>query len=394
MKYEYISPKLNARQIRLVLIGLAAFLFVLVIWLIFGGSDPIDVVVRPVDKGKVEATVTNTRAGLVEACQRAKLSTIVGGRIDYIGAREGDRVKQGQVLMKLWQGDLLASIRVTEAQVGTAQQRKREICTRADQAVREAVRQEELVKKGFVTANAAEKYRAEAESLKAACSSSGAEVETVERQLESLHTDLNRTVITAPFDGAVAKINGEVGEITTPSPTGIAMPTAVDLIDDSCLYVKAPMDEIDAHKIEIGQPVRVKVEAIKDATYEGKVWRISPYISAEEKQARTVDIDVSLDMEKAKRLLVGYSADIEIILSAQNNALRVPTAALRDGRRVWVVQKGVVVERSIEPGLANMEQTQVKSGLNVGDLVITSLAVPGLGPGVKVRAKSAAPQNP
>ena len=71
-----------------------------------------------------------------------------------------------------------------------------------------------------------------------------------------------RTVLVAPFDGTVAKIVGEVGEYSTPSPPGVPTPPAIDLIDESCLYVTAPMDEVDAPKMRAGQPVRITLDAL------------------------------------------------------------------------------------------------------------------------------------
>ncbi|MDR0702118.1 MAG: efflux RND transporter periplasmic adaptor subunit, partial [Azoarcus sp.] len=314
------------------------------IWLLTR-PKPIDVAVHVAGRGRVESTVINTRAGVVEACQRTRLSTITGGRIDYLGAKEGDRVTTGQVLMRLWQGDLHANQSVAQARMASAQQRQLEACALADQAEKEARRQEELVKSKFVSPNMAEKYRAEADSRTASCASAAAEVETAKRQLDSIATDLDRTVIIAPFDGTIARINGELGEISTPSPTGIAMPPAIDLINDSCLYVKAPMDEVDAPRIRPGQAVRISVEAIKGKRFTGKVRRVAPYITAVEKQARTVDIDIDFNTgEETHQLLVGYSVDVEIVLASRNNVLRIPSNALRAGNKVLLLDGGVIVE--------------------------------------------------
>ena len=68
-------------------------------------TKPVTVVLKAVDRGNVESTVVNTRAGTVEACQRTRLSTIMGGRIEYLGVKEGDKVKKGQLLLKLWNDD-------------------------------------------------------------------------------------------------------------------------------------------------------------------------------------------------------------------------------------------------------------------------------------------------
>ena len=64
----------------------------------FTRPKPIEVVVHEVGRGLVEATLSNTRAGEIEACQRTKMATIVGGRIEWLGVKEGDRVEAGQVL--------------------------------------------------------------------------------------------------------------------------------------------------------------------------------------------------------------------------------------------------------------------------------------------------------
>jgi HlyD family secretion protein len=191
-------------------------------------------------------------------------------------------------------------------------------------------------------------------------------------------------------DGTVAKIVGEVGEYSTPSPPGVATPPAIDLIDESCLYVKAPMDEVDAPKIQVGQPVRITLDALPKKWFPGKVKRIAPYVSAVEKQARTVDIEATFDdPASAGRLLVGYSADVEIILEVRQNVLRVPTSALLEGGRVLVLEQGKLAERQVKTGLANWEYTEVLDGLAAGDRIVTSLERTGVKAGVAAVAEDA-----
>jgi HlyD family secretion protein len=189
----------------------------------------------------------------------------------------------------------------------------------------------------------------------------------------------------APFAGTVAKIVGEVGEYSTPSPPGVPTPPAIDLIDDTCLYVRAPMDEVDAPKISAGQTVRVSFDALPKQSFPGTVKRVAPYVSAVEKQARTVDIEVTLDTvadKAAPRLLVGYSADVEVVLAQLDKVVRVPTSALQEGGRVLVAgEDGTLQERKVKAGLANWEFTEVLEGLTAGDKVVTSLEREGVKPG-------------
>ncbi|TVT60597.1 MAG: efflux RND transporter periplasmic adaptor subunit [Azoarcus sp. PHD] len=366
--------------------------YLLVIFALLGGAiwwltrpQPVAVVVHEVGRGKVEASIANTRAGEVEACQRTKMSTIIGGRIEELPVREGDHVKAGQVLMRLWNRDIDARLSVNQTQLITAGRRVQEACALADNAEREAERQAALVKRGFVSASVEDKARTEARARRSACATARADVATVEAQMAATEIDRQRTVLTAPFDGTVAKITGELGEYATPSPPGVPTPPAIDLIDESCLYVKAPMDEIDAPKIQPGQVVRISFEALPDRVFAGRVKRIAPYITAVEKQARTVEVDVAFDHpEEARGLLVGYSADVEIVLDTREDTLRVPTAALREGQRVLVLgDDGVLSERALKTGLANWDQTEVLEGLAAGERIVTSLEREGVTAGAQ-----------
>ena len=379
---------MNALRRLLLLALLAALLGAGIWWLT--RPKPVEVVVHEVARGTVEATLTNTRAGEIEACQRTRLATIVGGRIDWLGVEEGDRVEAGQVLMRLWHGDLDARAAVNRAQLATARKRVHEACTLADNAEREAARQAQLVRRGFVSASVEERARTEARARRAACDTARADIATAEAQLAATETERQRLVLTAPFAGTVAKISGELGEYSTPSPPGVPTPPAIDLIDDSCLYVKAPMDEIDAPRIQPGLPVRITLEAMPGTVFEGRVKRVAPYITAVERQARTVAVDVDfVRPEEARGMLVGYSADVEIVLATRADTLRIPTSALREGRRVLVVEGDTLIERELETGVANWAFTEVLSGLAAGERIVTSLERDGVSAGAKVTLQAA-----
>lgn len=352
---------------------------------------PIAVTLVDVGLGKVEASVANTRAGSVEACQRTRLSPISGGRIAYLGVKKGDHVKKGQVLLRLWNDDQQAQSHFAQTQVTSSQKRIEEVCTMADNAEREAARMAELRAKDFISKSGEEKSRYEAKSRRAACNAARADVAQAQARVQVTKVEQNRTVLVAPFDGIVADIVGELGEYTTPSPPGVATPPAIDLIDTSCLYIEAPMDEVDAPKIRVGQSARVSLDALPGRVLPAHVKRVAPYVVAVEKQARTVDVEISLDnAEDNKNLLVGYSADVEIVLDSHENVLRIPTSALIDGSKVWVYQakSQLVEERTIKTGITNWEYTEVMDGLKNGEKIVSSLEREGLKAGAKVIPES------
>jgi HlyD family secretion protein len=341
---------------------------------------PIAVIVATAETGKVETTVANTRAGSVTACRRAKLAPPLGGRIDKLLVREGDRVKTGQVLVELWNDDLSARERISVEQRGTAQAHLREACLLADTARRNAERTRALRDKGFVSEERVDQAESESKAKQAGCESARAQVQEAGARISASRADTSRTVVRAPFDGIVAEVNGEVGEYLTPSPPGIPTLPAVDLIDDSCLYVSAPIDEVDAAQLKVGMGGRISLDAYRGKHFTGKLRRIAPYVLALEKQARTVEVEVEFDSPAdIRHLLVGYSADIEVVVSVRDNVLRIPTSALMPGNRVLALNaEGVLEERKIEVGLTNWEFTEVKSGVSRGDRVVTSLERAGV----------------
>lgn len=337
--------------------------------------DPVSVLVTETTLGRVENTVANTRAGSVTACRRAKLATPTGGRIAKLPVKEGKRVKRGDLLLELWNEDLVARERVAIEQLQTARARVREACQLAEIAASEARRARELREQNFTSEQAAERAEAEAKARAALCDSTRTQVGEAQARIAAAEADTSRTVLRAPFAGIVAEVNGEVGEFLTPSPPGIPTLPAIDLIDDTCLYVSAPIDEVDAARLKVGMTGRITLDAYRGQSFRGHVRRIAPYVLALEKQARTVEVEVEFDDPvEVRHLLVGYSADIEIVIDARDDALRVPTSALMPGNRVLVLgEEGRLEERRVDIGLSNWEYTEVRSGLARGARVVTSL---------------------
>ncbi len=358
----------------------------------YSRPQPVAVALREVDRGRVERSVANTRAGTVKACRRAKLAPLAGGQIVSQPVKEGDRVRAGQVLLELWNEDTAAQARVAEEQARSARLRAEEACGSADMAEREAERARGLHRDGLIPDEQLDRAVTSAKNQRAACRAAGALVEQSQRSIELARANLKRTVLRAPFAGIVAKVTGEVGEFAMPSPPGIPTPPAIDLIDDSCLYVTAPIDEVDAARVRVGQSGYITLDAFAGRRFPGRVRRIAPYVLEVEKQARTVDVEVEFtNPGDVKALLVGYSADAEIVLDVRENVLRVPTQALLEGNRVLVYDPnpGTLQERKIETGLSSWEYTEVRSGLEAGERVVVSAERQGVVPGAHVVPETA-----
>jgi len=343
--------------------------------------EPVAVSVKPVTRGIVERTVANTRAGTVKACRRAKLSPSIGGQIAKLPIHEGDAVKEGQLLLEIWNEDLKAQADLAERQIVSARSRARSVCLRARVARRSANRLQELRKADIVPEERLDNAVSEAQALEAECEGARTEVAVRKSQLAVAQANLARTRLTAPFDGVIAEINGERFEFVTPSPLGVATPPVVDILDNACFYVTAPIDEVDAAAIQVGMPARISMDAFRARHFIGRVRRIADYVLDIEKQARTVDVEVVFATPPADTtLLAGYSADIEVILDVRSEVVRVPTEAVMDGRRVFVFrpEPGRIAVRDVRVGLSNWDWSEVLEGVAPDELVVVNVDNPDL----------------
>jgi HlyD family secretion protein len=352
------------------------------------------VVLAPVARGEVQATVSNTRAGTVMACRRARLAPATGGQVARLSVREGDQVEHGQILMVIWNDDLEARVQLAASEELAAGARVKEACLTAEVAKREAERQQRLSSRQLVSEEIVDRATTEAKAREAGCQAAHAAREVSRASTDAARADLARTVLKAPFNGIVAEVNAELGEYVTPSPPGIPTPPAVDLIDSRCLYVVAPIDEVDAPAIRTGMPACISLDAFPEPRCGARVRRIAPYVLDVEKQARTVEVEVAFaSKEDSAGLLPGYTADVEVILEQRDDVLRVPTETVLENSRVLVYREsdGVLESRQIERGVSNWRYTQVLSGLEEGERTVISVDREGVEAGVQVTPESADP---
>jgi HlyD family secretion protein len=348
---------------------------------------PVPVRVVAVERARVEETVTNSRAGTVKARRRAKLSPEAGGRVAELPFREGARVRRGDVLVRMDDALSRARLEVAEREEAAARAEEVRACLAAERAARERERTESLASDGVVSVDLLDAATTAARLAQAGCEAAGRAAERAHAARALAATDLDKTRLRAPFAGVVAELTIEAGEWTTPSPPGLPIPAVLDLIDASALYVSAPMDEVDSARIRAGQAARVTVDSHPGRSFPGRVARVAPYVLDLEAQNRTVEIEVELEgAEGLPGLLPGTSADVEVVLSARDGVLRIPTSALLEGGKVLMLDGDRLSERSVVPGIRNWDFTEVRSGLGAGDGVVVSFDRPEIRAGARARA--------
>lgn len=360
--------------------------------------DIISVTVSTAENGIVESTVANTRAGTIKACRRAKLSPSSGGQISELPYKEGDFVRKDAMLLKIWNLDLQAEIEHIKKNIIATKDTAEATCLQADMAKRTAERDLRLLRSKAISQEKYDLKYTEYLVQKASCKAARANVDAVTSSLLVAQEQLKRTFLNAPFDGVIAKINGELNEYVTPSPVGVQTPPVIDLIEPGCFLVSVPVDEVDAPKIKTGMPARISLDAWRGQNFDANVTRIGSYIVDREKQARTVDIELSFNnKEQLDNLMVGYSADADIILETRENVLRIPSEALLDDSHVLLFNpnNNLLEKTEIKKGLSNWSFTEIVEGLKAGDRVVTSIGIDGVEDGalVKISAEDSTNTN-
>ncbi len=146
------------------------------------------------------------------------------------------------------------------------------------------------------------------------------------------------------------------------------MPPVIDLIDDSCLYVSAPIDEVDAARLKVGQSARVLLDAMPGRDFAATVTRIAPYVKELEKQARTVEVEAALTAVPTDvPLLIGYSADLEVEVTRATDVLRVAASSRADDGSVLRLEGDKLVRVVPRWGVENWNWIEVAEGLAAGD---------------------------
>lgn len=359
------------KTIRWLVVALVLLAVVLTLRLTVLAPDPVEVRVATVERGDVEETVSNTRAGTVKVRTRASLSPQVGGLVVELPHREGAVVRAGETLLVLDDRAQRAQLELARRTVASAAAQADEACLAAELAAIELGRTTALHGSGIASDQLRDARSSDHNRTLAACAAARATVEQARAQVEMAAVQLAFTRLEAPFAGVVAEVSTEVGEWITPSPPGLPIPPVIDLLDPESVFVSAPIDEVDAERVHVGLPVRLAVDSRGGATFDGVLRRVAPFVLDVLEQNRTVEVEADFaDPEAARGVLPGTSADVEIILARREGVLRVPASAVASDGSVLVLAAGHLAERTVAVGLRSWQWAEALSGLEEGELVV------------------------
>ena len=134
---------------------------------------------------------------------------------------------------------------------------------------------------------------ARSRELAAAGLLSKAALDTAAKGAEIARSNLERSIIRAPFDGMVAEMNLQIGESSQPA-TGLNAKAQMRLVDLKPRRIRGDIDEMDLAKVQVGTPVRVKIYAARTAPYGAAITRVVPFVNSAQEHDRTAQIEIEL----------------------------------------------------------------------------------------------------
>ena len=362
-------------------------------------------------------------SGRVATLSRVDVGSTLTGRVLEVAVAAGDRVKQGEVLVRL-EGDELraalaqaqASERQAAARLGglrsTGRSGARATLAQADSVLVAAQadlrRTHDLVAQGFLSAarldeaqrsaDVARAQQASARALSAANAEPGTEVAQAQAQLAlaaaattAARARLAQAVLSAPAAAQILARLVEPGQIVQPGRALLSLALA------GPLQLVAQVDERYVEQLQVGQGASVVADAYPDRRFAARVLSIAPLVDA---QRGAIEVKFALAEPPPAFLREDMTLSVEVETARRGAALVVPMAALRGSEFaspsattsattavVLIERGGRVQQRAVRLGLRTLEAVEVLDGLAAGDTVLLGSAAK---PGSRVRADTQA----
>ena len=298
---------------------------------------PARVEIAPVTRGPAVEAVYAT--GTVEPTVMVPLAPRSAGRLVAVQVEEGAHVRRGQVLARIESADLDQTVQ--------------EMSAREQLARSQHERTSDLVAQKFVSPAELDRTRTELRAAQAAVGRAQAQ------------RDYNQLL--APADGIVLRRDGEPGQFIAPGQAVLTLACCAPL------RVSAEVDEEDIPRVVVGQKVTLRTDALPERLFDGVVAEITPKGDPVSRSYRVRIRLAGAPAVDAGPLRTGMTMDANLIVSRRENALLVPSRALK-GNAVWVLEQGRVQRREVKKGVSGAERSEIVSGLVEGESVVLSPA--------------------
>jgi RND family efflux transporter MFP subunit len=358
---------------------------------------PIEVEVATATERPVgtQAAVLNA-SGYVTARRRATVSSKVTGKVIEVNVEEGMAVTEGQVLARLDDSTAKAALALAMAQAESARKAVNENEVHLVQARLTLRRVTELRKNGIATESDVDLAKSDVDGTEARINALRGQVNVAERQIELQQTDLDNTVIRAPFTGVAISKDAQPGEMVSPVSAGGGFTrTGIStIVDMRSLEIEVDVNESYINRVRPAQHVSAVLDAYPDWQIPGHVITTVP---TADRQKATVLVRIGFealdprilpDMGVKVTFLREEKKEAEAVPALQPTTL-VPKAALQSDNTnsfVYVVNGDTVERRAVKAGGTDGDRVEVLAALRAGERVVVS-PLQNLTDGAKVVVK-------
>lgn len=415
-----------------------------------GDANATAVRLEPVIRGDLVELVQ--APGEIQPRTKVSISARVSARIASLPFKEGDRVKKGDLVVKLDSTDLQAALRSTEARyaaqkaqitVSEARMRAQKAQVAATEAqlrdaLRDLKRQSDLLTSRDVAQSIVDSAQRRVDETQANLDASKQSLEAEQANLDVMkynldaaeaeilraRDNLSYTTITSPIDGLITRLNAKEGELVVTGTMNNAGTVILEIGDFSEMLLAARVDEANIATVKVGQKARIHTQAYGDRVFDGTVETValaqfggsSMQQLSGSSSGKYFKVEVRVD-SGGERLFAGLTSDVDIETEHHTGVLKVPSQAIlgrttdelpaqiRDNNPnvnktttqttvVYRMVDGKAVVTPVVVGSSDLTYTIIKSGLSEGEMLITGpyKALEKLAHDQKVKDEKAATQ--
>lgn len=353
------------------------------------GMKPLEVRLEKPRRGDLIRTIS--APGSIDPRTKVDISAQVSARIVALLSREGQRVRKGDVLVRLDADDLVAALDSSKAQLASEEARLVGVRAAMENTEREMRRMKELLDTNDVSLSEFEAMKTNYEQAKSSYEQTLNQIDIAKANIKRAEKDLANTTIQASIDGVVTHLDAEVGELVVVGTLNNPGSVIMQLADLSDMLMKAKVDEANIAPVTGGQRCRVFINAYPGKEFVGQVERVRPTKQLDKDGTTYFETEIRVELPKDNGLR-GMLSNVDIEVETLRDVIKVPTQAILDravedlpasirnnpivdknkkfARVVFVVKDGKAVPLPVTVGSSDLTDTVVLAGLTGDETII------------------------
>ncbi len=374
----------------LIIAGVVVLLAIVIFFSVRGG-DPKGEKVYAEAAGRKTIESVVTAPGQIDPKVKVNISAHIVGKIETLYFNEGDTVRRGQKLVELEKPLYLAQRDRLNAELASRRVEVQRARAAMNTAQAQYDRAQSLSKQGIQAQELFDQARLAYENARAGVAAAEQGVNQAAAGLRSAAEDLSRTTIVSPLDGKVVQLNAREGEVVVTGTMNNPGSVIAVIADLSQILVEAEVGETEVVSVSLQQPAKIKVDAIPDHEYHGRVVEIGSSAAVRQGAGagiRYFKVKVAFDDADA-RLRPGMTSQVSIVTNSAPNAIAVPIQAVVERvpgatgdddsddddkpkkKYVFLAADAKAKQVEVQTGISDTTHVVITSGVKAGDRLIT-----------------------